>query len=50
MSGKVEDSDKFKDDVEAARKVLEDIKEEINKLRGMKVKGGKTVHGAKREV
>jgi hypothetical protein len=29
MSGKVEDSDKFKDDVEAARKVLEDIKSKI---------------------
>ena len=41
MSGKVEDSDKFKDDVEAARKVLEDIKEEVKKLRGMKANGGK---------
>ena len=42
MSGKVEDSDKFKDDVEAVRKVLEDIKEEVKKLRGgMKAKGGK---------
>lgn len=40
MSGKVEDSDKFKDNVEAARKVLEDIKEEVKKLRGMKAKGG----------
>jgi hypothetical protein len=42
MSGKVEDSDKFKDDVVAARKVLEDIKEEVKKLRGMKAKGGET--------
>lgn len=41
MSGKVEDSDKFKDDVGAARKVLEDIKEEVKKLREMKAKGGK---------
>ncbi len=40
MSGKVEDSDKFKDAVGAARKVWEDIKEEVKKLRGMKAKGG----------
>ena len=41
MSGKVEDSDKFKDDMQAARKVLEDIKEAVKKLRGMKAKRGK---------
>lgn len=42
MSGKVEDSDKFKDDVEAVRKVLEDIKEEVKKLRGNESKRGET--------